>query len=214
MVSSPNPPAQPASPVEPGAPVEPLRADSARVRARMLAAARERLAAGDLDLPMNAIAKAAGTGVGTVYRHFPSRQALLEALATENLTRLVAAAERAAAEPDIAAGLADLLRAAVAQQRADPALGPVLAAPGPTRPETAALSRALAGALDLLLARARSAGVIRPDLTADDLRALFCGLSHALEITGDAGTDRYLDVLLTGLRVHDGRHGRRGRQDG
>ena len=62
-----------------------LRADSARVRARMLAAARERLAAGDLELPMNAIAKAAGVGVGTMYRHFPTRQALLESLATREL---------------------------------------------------------------------------------------------------------------------------------
>ena len=57
-----------------------LRADSARARARMLAAARARVTAGDLDLPMNAVAKDAGVGVGTMYRHFPSRAELAAAL--------------------------------------------------------------------------------------------------------------------------------------
>jgi AcrR family transcriptional regulator len=61
---------------------EKLRADSARVRAQMLDAARERLRDGDLELPMNAIAKAAGVGVGTVYRHFPSPDDLIPACGT------------------------------------------------------------------------------------------------------------------------------------
>ena len=83
---------------------------SIRARTRMLAAARARVTAGDLDLPMNAVAKDAGVGVGTMYRHFPSRQALL---AVQSLAALVVDATRAAGHPDVAGGLAGLLRSAL-----------------------------------------------------------------------------------------------------
>ncbi|MDG4794516.1 TetR/AcrR family transcriptional regulator [Micromonospora sp. WMMD1082] len=180
---------------------EPLRADSARVRARMLRAARERVAAGDLDLPMNAVAKAAGVGVGTVYRHFPTRQALLEALAGEGFALLVEEAERAAVEPDVAAGLARLIRSGLDQQRNDPALAATLASADTVCVETRELGRALSDAVDRLLERARAAGAIRPEITADDVRALFCGLQQAVRIGG--GTDLYVDILLRGLRTGD-----------
>ncbi|WP_199523574.1 TetR/AcrR family transcriptional regulator [Micromonospora craterilacus] len=188
-------------PTVPPTNAEPLRADSARVRARMLRAARERLAAGDLELPMNAIAKAAGVGVGTVYRHFPSRQALLEALAAERFALLVDVAERAAVGPDVAAELARLLRAALEHQRADPALAAVLAEPDAARPETRELGEALTAAVERLLERARATGVIRPEITAGNLQALFCGLQHTVRVGGGTGTDRYIDILLRGLRA-------------
>ncbi|MEG3637126.1 TetR/AcrR family transcriptional regulator [Micromonospora palythoicola] len=178
---------------------ESLRADSARVRARMLRAARERVAAGDLELPMNAVAKAAGVGVGTVYRHFPSRQALLESLAAERFVLLVQAAEEAVTCPDVAAGLARLLRAALKHQRDDPALGVVLAAPDHACPETTELVGGLAAAVDRLLERARGAGVIRPEITAEDVRALFCGLQRTVQVGND--TELYLDILLRGIRA-------------
>ncbi|WP_428964837.1 TetR/AcrR family transcriptional regulator [Micromonospora fluostatini] len=181
-----------------------LRADSARVRARMLRAARDRITAGDLDLPMNAVAKAAGVGVGTVYRHFPTRQVLLESLAAEHFTRLVDTAARAAAAPDVAAGLTDLLRSALESQRVDPALALVLAEPDAACPETVELGRALTAAVDRLLERARAAGVIRPGITAADVQALLCGLRRAVEVGGDTTTDRYLDVLVRGLRADAG----------
>ena len=79
-----------------------LRADSARVRAQMVAAARARIADGDLELPMNAIAKDAGVGVGTMYRHFANRQALLETVAADNYAALIEEARTAAENPDVA----------------------------------------------------------------------------------------------------------------
>ncbi|WP_217628780.1 TetR/AcrR family transcriptional regulator [Micromonospora yangpuensis] len=181
---------------------ESLRADSARVRARMLQAARDRIAAGELELPLNAVAKAAGVGVGTVYRHFPSRQVLLEALAAEGLAQVVAAAVRAAAEPDVANGLAGLLRVVLEGQRTDPALAAVLATPEPAGPQTRDLVGALTAAVDRLLRRARADGVIRSDVTAGDLQALLCGLQHAVQVSGAPTGERYLDVLLRGLRAH------------
>jgi AcrR family transcriptional regulator len=177
-----------------------LRADSARVRARMLATARERVDAGDLELPMNAIAKAAGVGVGTVYRHFPSRQALLESLAAQSLQSLVGDAVEAAGNSDVAAGLANLLRAALHCQLTDPALAAVLAASDAACLETMDLSRELGGAIGRLLDRARAAGVIRPDVTADDIRRLMCGVQHAVRIGATDDADRYLEILLRGLR--------------
>ncbi|TDB94716.1 TetR/AcrR family transcriptional regulator [Micromonospora fluostatini] len=170
----------------------------------MLRAARDRITAGDLDLPMNAVAKAAGVGVGTVYRHFPTRQVLLESLAAEHFTRLVDTAARAAAAPDVAAGLTDLLRSALESQRVDPALALVLAEPDAACPETVELGRALTAAVDRLLERARAAGVIRPGITAADVQALLCGLRRAVEVGGDTTTDRYLDVLVRGLRADAG----------
>ncbi|MFI9638814.1 TetR/AcrR family transcriptional regulator [Micromonospora sp. NPDC051925] len=179
-----------------------LRADSARVRARMLDAARTRVAAGDLELPLNAIARDAGVGVGTVYRHFSGRQALLETLATESYRELVDAAATAADDPDIAAGLRTLLRAALRCQLADPALAAVLSVPDFQCAETLALGRELNTLSMRVLDRARTAGVVRADLVADDIRRLTCGLQHAIRSGADDGTevDRYLEILLRGLR--------------
>jgi AcrR family transcriptional regulator len=179
---------------------EGLRADSARVRARMLAVARDRLAAGDLDLPMNAVAKAAGVGVGTVYRHFATRQALIESLAAESLETLVADTQAAAREPDPGAGVSALLQAGLRIQLSDPALAEVLATADTVGDKTQDLRRELAAAIDTLLHRARIEGTIRPDLTADDLRRLLCGLQHAVRIGPIDDADRYLDMLLNGLR--------------
>lgn len=177
-----------------------LRADSARARTRMLAAARRRVEGGDIDLPMNAVAKDARVGVGTMYRHFPSRQALLEALAAPSLEALVAEAGRAATVPDVAHGLAALLRTALHSQLTDPALAEVLAAPDAACPETTALNRELGATTTGLLDRARAHGVVRTDVTADDLRRLLCGVRHAVRIGAADDADRYLDVLLRGLR--------------
>ena len=177
-----------------------LRADSARVRERMLAAARERLAAGDLELPMNAIAKDAGVGVGTMYRHFPTRQTLLETLASESFEILVAQAK---ATPDGVEGLTELFRLALRRLLTDPSLAAVLATPTFECAETVALSEELSGAFMQLLDRAREAGTIRPDVTGDDLRRLMCGLQYAVRSGSDddnKAADRYLDILVKGLQ--------------
>lgn len=178
----------------------PLRADSARVRGQMLAAARRRIEGGDVELPLNAVAKDAGVGVGTVYRHFATRQALLEALAADSLDALAGEAARASDHPDPVAALRDVLAAALDRLRADPALAVVLAASDTADPATAQRGRALLDSLDRLLERARAAGAVRPDVTADDLRALACGVQHAAEVAGPGQTARYLDILLAGLR--------------
>jgi AcrR family transcriptional regulator len=75
-----------------------LRSDAARNRARVLEVAREQLLAGDNSLQHNNIARLAGVGVGTVYRHFPTRRSLLEALAAQSFAKLVETAQQACSQ--------------------------------------------------------------------------------------------------------------------
>ncbi|WP_203839978.1 TetR/AcrR family transcriptional regulator [Winogradskya humida] len=180
-----------------------LRADSARVRTRMLTAARDRIAAGDLELPMNAIAKEAGVGVGTMYRHFATREALLESLAEESYRALVDEAKKAAENPDVAEGLTNLLRAGLRSQLTDAALAKVLAAPTFECTETLVLSKELGRVSLQVIERARQAGVLRPDVTPDDVRRLTCGVQYAVRSGGDQdeAADRYLDIMLKGLKA-------------
>ncbi|WP_298990222.1 TetR/AcrR family transcriptional regulator [uncultured Pseudokineococcus sp.] len=178
-----------------------LRPDALANRRRVLAAAARQLA-GPEGLAMNALAREAGVGVGTVYRHFPTRQVLLEALGAEGLEALVVAAERAAEDERPGGALADLLRQGLRRQLTDPALAAVLAEPDATCADTAALLDRLRVGLDAVLARERAAGLARDDVDADDVRRLLCGLARAVGAgPGRASPSaRYVDVVLQGLR--------------
>lgn len=178
------------------------RVDAVRNRAKLLAAARRRLADGDTTLGLNTVARCAGVGVGTAYRHFPDRRSLIEGLAADALAALVEDARRAAAETDPADGLERLLRAALTAMTADHVLAEVLKAPAPVCAETLGLSEQLGAAIGQLLGRARDAGAIREDLDPDDLRRLLAGVHTAALAGADtpAAQDRYLGVLLAGLR--------------
>lgn len=179
-----------------------LRADAARNRARVLRVAREQLAAGDDSLQLNALARLAGVGVGTVYRHFPTRHALWEALSAERFQELVDEARAAADDEDALAGLHHLLRFTLMRMLDDSGFAAVLESAGDAEAQTSALKAELDRAVAQLLDRARRAGAIRRDVEADDVRRLLCGIEHAVR-SGDsdpAHTEVYLDVLLEGLR--------------
>ncbi|MET8000734.1 TetR/AcrR family transcriptional regulator [Nonomuraea glycinis] len=179
-----------------------LRADAARNRARVLRIAREQLATGDDSLMFNSIARLAGVGVGTVYRHFPNRQALLEALMAERFQRLVSEAQAAAADEDALAGLHRLLRYALGHVLDGPGFTGVLEAASDADARTSAMKTDFDRAITELLDRARQTGAIRPDLEADDVRRLLCGIEHAVRVGEDRArhTELYLGVLLEGLR--------------
>jgi AcrR family transcriptional regulator len=179
-----------------------LRADAARNRARVLRVAREQLAMGDDSLMFNSIARLAGVGVGTVYRHFPNRSALLEALMAERFQQLVSEAQAAATEPDALAGLHRLLRYALGHVLDGPGLTGVLESAGDADVRTSVMKADFDRAVTELLDRARQAGAIRPDLEADDVRRLLCGVEHAVRAGDDPArhAELYLGVLLEGLR--------------
>lgn len=183
-----------------------LRADAARNRERVLAVARRLLARGDASLQMNQLARAAGVGVGTVYRHFPTRQALLEALVSEHLQALFDIAREAGTSGEPRAGLQRFLRALLDLMLADIGLAEVLNATRDAHPQTSRLKAECMAATEQLLARAHRSGVVRPEVGADDLRRLMCGLEHSVRIGGNPKVlaDRYLTILLDGLRPAPG----------
>ncbi len=186
-----------------GVPPAPLRADAARNRARVLAAARAALAGGDTALPLNEIARRAGVGVGTVYRHFPNRQALLEAVVDEQFDRLLEQARSAEADPDPGAGLARIVRAAVLMEIGDAGFAEVFAAPDDADAGTAAKKAELAATCERVLARACATGAVRPDLTPADVQRLVCGIGYAARLGGGDPRDRagrYVDLVVAGMR--------------
>ncbi|MER6581400.1 TetR/AcrR family transcriptional regulator [Nonomuraea sp. NPDC001023] len=184
----------------------PLRKDAARNWDRIVTVARALVDEG-VPLQLNDVARRTGVGVGTVYRHFATPEALLETVATPCLEALAAHGERALAEADAWRALEGFLMRTVEAQVSDASLAPVAAAPADALPRTTELKKALWSAGDTLLQRAREAGAVRPGLAADDLVPLMCGVAYAAQVHGGATADRaatarrYLATLLEGLRV-------------
>jgi AcrR family transcriptional regulator len=176
-----------------------VRADAARNNEKILTHAREAVAAGETDLTLNALARRAGVGVGTVYRLFPTQRAMLEAVvedAVADLNRLAVAAHR---EPDPERALGDFLESVLAAALAYPGLFNVLITVGDERDSLRLAKADLVEATSRLLARAHP----QPPLTGENLLKLLCGLMHAISQhppdQRPAATDAYLRLLRTGL---------------
>ncbi|GAA2164363.1 TetR/AcrR family transcriptional regulator [Actinomadura napierensis] len=164
-------------------PGRPLRADARRNRERVLAAARETFAEVGPDASLNAIARRAGVGPGTLYRHFPTRQALLGAVLADRVERLCARADQLIASDSPGGALSGWLRAFLDHAGSDHGLGgAALAEPADLGPDCHAMIREAAGRV---LARAQRAGAARPDVTAADMMQLVVGV--ALATGGPAG---------------------------
>lgn len=138
-----------------------LRADAARNRARILQVARGQLTAGDNSLQLNTVARLAGVGVGTVYRHFPNRHALVEALSAERFRELLEEAEAAAAVEDPMTGLRRLLRFTLDRMLDDPDFATVLESAGDADVRTSQMKAELDRTVMSLLDGARLAGAVR-----------------------------------------------------
>ncbi|MEV0610041.1 TetR/AcrR family transcriptional regulator [Polymorphospora rubra] len=166
----------------------PPRADAARNRERLLHAARQALAEGDRSLQLNDVARRAGVGVGTAYRHFPTPRALLETLVQAQLDDALDQARRELTAPDPWAGLTRLLTTGIALLVSDPGFAEVLAAGTDTLPRTSQLKQELYDAVDQLLRRVRDVGALRPGVDGDDILRLMCGVSYAARLAEDTGS--------------------------
>ncbi len=186
----------------PAAPAERVqRSDARRNRKRIVAAARKSMARKGLDAQMDEIARMAGVGVGTVYRHFPTKEALVEALAAERFERLRDLAHEALAEPDPWKAFEEFIRASAVIQTDDRALSEVLV----SRPETMGRAAESVGMLDLvsqILGRAQRAGVVRPDAQPRDIPMIMCALAGTFRIP-HSNPGRYIGLVLDGLRATD-----------
>jgi AcrR family transcriptional regulator len=181
----------------------PLRADARRNRERILHAATVAFATEGLSVPLDEIARRAGVGPGTLYRHFPAKAALFEAVLLDRFQRLVddARALRDAEDPGEALlGFIDTLVTEAGPKRD---LVEALATAGiDLNPTLGAKANQLRREIGKLLARSQSDGTIRDDITTADLMSLIFGLLLSLR-TGSAGqaeARRATAVLCDGLR--------------
>lgn len=184
----------------------PLRKDAARNRQRIVDTAR-RLADEGAALQLNDIARRLEIGVATVYRHFPTPEALMEAVAAPGLEALAARAEQAEGEGDPWQALTGFLDATVEALLVDPSIIVVSSAPELTLARTVGIVEALDLHAGRVVARAHEAGLLHDVTDWGELRALMCGIAHAATIqardqeTRLAVGRRYLAVTLRGLRA-------------
>jgi AcrR family transcriptional regulator len=176
-----------------------LRADARRNRDKVLAAAREAFADHGFAVPLDDIATAAGVGPGTVYRHFPTKEALFEAVSLARVQDLVAEARERATAPDAGAAFDGFLARVADEAGTKRDLPDALAGVGAGG--VAEAVGELHQALGVLLARAQEAGAIRSELTVSDLVALLKGLLQTVRADPDPGLrDRVFAVVRDGLR--------------
>lgn len=173
----------------------------ARTRARVLEAAESVLAEQGLGVPMPAIAQAAGVGVGSVYRHFTSKDELIDAVVVGRLAWYAEKAEAAAAAPDPWEALVDLIRSAAERQSVDALLVEALEVVG-DRPEVAAGFERSTAAVQRLFDRASEQGALRPDVDANDMRLILIatGALASSPRLPAGGWQRLLGICIDGLR--------------
>ncbi|GAA1437716.1 TetR/AcrR family transcriptional regulator [Microlunatus lacustris] len=175
-----------------------LRSDAARNRERMVTAARRLVRTGE-SLGLNAVARSAGVGVGTVYRHFACVEELEEAVVGERFDELAAFLHDAGP-----AQLEQVLTAHFRLLTEDALFEKVTARAEPALERTVEVRNALIDQLARLMDRCRAQGVLRADVDATGVLLLVCGLAHTARSAG-AGADSpqsqlLLRVLLDGLR--------------
>lgn len=177
----------------------PLRADARRNRQRILEAGRKAFAESGRDVQMDEVARLAGLGVGTLYRHFPTKEDLVLELVQESVQGCIASAREALTQDDPWRAVEWLVRDNATNMARNRGLRDAMSAIqfGDDNPWQADEVRKCAEAV---LERARDAGAIEANITADDWQALMCGLSAA--IASGADPVRQAEFVLAGVRAH------------
>ncbi len=181
------------------------RSDSIRNRERLLAAAREVFSAGGPDASLEAVARRAGLGIGTLYRHFPAREALFEAVYRREVDELVDLASSLGNEPDPVEALRRWMHASVRMVATKRGM---LAALSPALDKSAeffaSIQARLVQALDDLMRRGIAEGRLRDDVKAEEVLRAFLAICYIREHPGWQQTVvRLLDVFVDGLKRSD-----------
>jgi AcrR family transcriptional regulator len=183
---------------------KPQRADARRNRDRLLEAARAAFAAEGLSVPLDEIARRAGVGPGTLYRHFPAKEALFEAVLHDRIQRLADEARALRSAPDAGAALLGFIDRLIAEATVKKDLVDALASVGADLNASLAETGAqLRSEIQHLLVRAQRGGAIRDDIGIADLMTIIAGMLFALQRrSGDqADPCRAVAVLRDGLRA-------------
>ena len=186
----------------PARPARKPRADSVRNRERVLTAAKAVFAAGGPEASLEAVARQAGVGVGTLYRHFPTRQDLFEAVYRNEVEQLVELAEQVGTDLPPLEALRRWMHANVAFVATKKGMSAALAVVVHASSHLTAYSMDRLGrALETLLRRAVDAGEIRDDISAEDILRTIVGLCYTHDKPGWQGNVRRLvDVFVDGMR--------------
>jgi AcrR family transcriptional regulator len=180
-----------------------LRADARRNREAVLAAARRAFAERGLQTSLDDIAKQAGVGSGTLYRHFPTRDDLVAAVFTERMAENVALVEEARQQADPWEAFAGYIRATCRAQAADKGLADLFALGHRGKELGAVRARAHAGFVALIDA-AKASGDLRDDFTTEDIVLLMMANAGLIERAGSAAaaaSDRFVSLALDGFRA-------------
>jgi AcrR family transcriptional regulator len=176
----------------------PKRADARRNYDKLVAAARDAFTDNGTSAPLDDVAERAGVGIGTLYRHFPTRQALLEAVYVDEVEAMARAAEDLSELPPWDA-LSQWLHQYVGFAATKRALNEALLEAAPDSDVLLTCRTAIAGAGTALVERAQRAGVVRPDTNFMDVVRMVGGI--AMVPTADPGQkERMLELALDGLR--------------
>lgn len=181
----------------------PLRADARRNRARIVAAAREVFAQQGREAQMDDVARTAGVGVGTVYRHFPTKESLIEGLVADKFEKLAGWARESLEIEDPWLAFESMMWRGAEQMARDRPLFQVLAADAGMVDRVARARTDLREAMGELMARAQAAGRLRPDARADDVGMIMCGAGGAMQLCHETHDDwrRFFGFVLDGLRA-------------
>jgi AcrR family transcriptional regulator len=183
-------------------PARPLRVDAARNRARVLEVAYEAFAAEGLSVPIDEIARRAGVGAGTVYRHFPTKDDLFRAVIEDRLRRIVDDGRALLASADPGEALFTFLRSMVLDWGAtDQGLVDALAGVGiDIKDAVPDAEEAFLGLIGELLRAAQKAGTVRRDVDVRDIKAIVVGC-QAMQAYRPEAAERLTEVVLDGLRA-------------
>jgi AcrR family transcriptional regulator len=182
----------------------PLRSDAERNRERIVSAAGQVFAERGLGATMDEIAARAGVGVGTVYRRYPEKALLIDALFEERMEELAQVGEQALRVEDPWQGLVAYLEAAIAQQAANRGLRDLLLGSTYGHDRVARARERLGPITAQLLERAQKDGTLRPDLAANDVPLLYLMLGAIVDYTREVEPGvwrRFFALVGDGLRA-------------
>lgn len=192
-----------------------MRADAARNRLKVLDAARAAFAEHGRNAQMDDVARRAGVGVGTVYRHFPTKESLALALIDQRFESMLAfIRDELLVDPDPWRAIERSFEFCATTQEADRGYADVVASVaggdpivggGPRGPSAARMVEMME-LTEQLMARAHAAGAVRSDLVAADMPPFYAGLASVVQ-AGVANWRRYVELLLDGLRPEAGPRG-------
>ena len=164
----------------------PLRADAQRNREAILAAAEAEFRAQGAAACIDGIAERAGVGVGTIYRNYATKEALMRAIMKSHVEPMIAAARTSLDDPDPGAAFLAFVRRVSVESCSFKALADTLESAGlDIDSAKREMVGELVGLLQALFTRGQAAGTLRPDVTVEDVSALMQGLSHTVNVCDD-----------------------------